>query len=437
VEVNTTACHGILDAAPSYEMARRSFDLLKKLEGWGVNFPLDKSGNYLTLQYHSKGAFLTGMDEPNLKVMMSRRAKDLGVIDINRVMGIELLKEEGRVTGAIGLNVRTGGLVVCQAKAVILASGGTARFTLPNSGHLFGTFDFPGNTGDGYAMAYRAGAGVTGMEHTHRFIHVKDSNMPLMAVAITRGAQVQDVLNNIVMDKNNYANDESPMDNAIETGRGPLRVKLSHLKTEVIDEIQHLLFSTERPVQERFFKNRGIDFHKNDIELGYTECQLCGGHGTTGIVVNEKAETDLPGLYAAGDTACVPRQHLTGALVFGEIAAEQAIKSISFDSKIKMDDRQVQYIEKQRNERFTKTGRDINIRDLEYKMRRLIGDYVVSPKNEYKLRRWFEWSDQFYDEIESQVVVNTPHELARLYEVEHILTCATLSASAALERKES
>jgi len=55
LEAVTESCHGLLDAEPSYEMAIRSYDLLKKLEGWGVHFPLDESGNYRVLKYHVKG----------------------------------------------------------------------------------------------------------------------------------------------------------------------------------------------------------------------------------------------------------------------------------------------------------------------------------------------------------------------------------------------
>ena len=47
----------------------------------------------------------------------------------------------------------------------ILEKGGFARLSLPNSGYLYGTFDFPGNARDGYAMAYRAGAQLTGFEY--------------------------------------------------------------------------------------------------------------------------------------------------------------------------------------------------------------------------------------------------------------------------------
>jgi succinate dehydrogenase/fumarate reductase flavoprotein subunit len=49
VESSTLQCAGILDAPPSYEMARRSFDLLKKLEGWGMYFPQEEKGNYSIL----------------------------------------------------------------------------------------------------------------------------------------------------------------------------------------------------------------------------------------------------------------------------------------------------------------------------------------------------------------------------------------------------
>ncbi|MBM3285458.1 MAG: FAD-binding protein, partial [Candidatus Aminicenantes bacterium] len=180
VEAIIDSCQGVVDVPPSYEMARRSFGLLKRLEGWGVGFPLDSSGNYRTLKYHVKGRFQTAMEEPDLKVMISRKAQEKGAVAVNRVMGLHLMENNGRVAGAIGLHVRTAELVVCQAKAVILTAGGQARFSLPNSGHLYGTFDYPGNSGDGYVMAFRAGASLTGMEYSTRSMLIKDANMPLL-----------------------------------------------------------------------------------------------------------------------------------------------------------------------------------------------------------------------------------------------------------------
>jgi succinate dehydrogenase/fumarate reductase flavoprotein subunit len=435
LEAITEGCQGVVDASPSYLMAARSFDLLKKLQSWGVYFPVDASGRFRTLKYHVKGEFQTAMEEPDLKVMISAMALKKGATAVNRVMGLSLLQNDGRVAGAVGLNVRTGELVVCSAKAVILCAGGQARFSLPNSGYLYGTFDYPGNSGDGYTMAFDAGARLTGMEYARRTILIKDANMPLLAITVTRGGRVMDIFDNILME--NEVNEMHSMEEAVTRGYGPLRIRLSHLKPEVIEEIEHVLFSTERPVQERFFKGRGVDFRKRDIELWPTEAQVCGGHGMAGALVDAKAETGVPGLYAAGDVACVPKQHLTGAFVFGEVAAEGAVEFIAGQPPVKLDDSRVKRVEEERNRRFTRAGRDILVQELEYKVRRLIGDYVISPKNEYKLRNWLEWAGRFEAEIRDRIAVQNGHELSKLYEVENIVRCATLSALASLERKES
>lgn len=435
MEAITQGCDGVADEPASYTMAARSFDLLKKLERWGVYFPQDQSGNYRTLKYHVKGHFQTAMQEPDLKVMLSQRALEGDTLVCNRVMGIHLLTDDGRVCGAIGLNVRTGELVVCRAKAVILSAGGQARFSLPNSGYMYGTFDFPGNSGDGFCMAYHAGARLTGMECGIAPLLIKDANMPLLAITVTRGGRVMDIFDNILME--GEVSNMDNMDWADENGFGPLRIKLNHLDEAIISEIEGILFTTERPAQERFFKSRGVDFRKRDIELWRVETQLCGGHGMSGVIVNEKAETGIPGLYAAGDVASVPKQHLSGALVFGEVAAEQAVAFVSGNPTVTVNRTQVDEVERDRNRRFTTVDRDIESSQMEYKVRRFIGDYLVGWKNRYKLDRWLEMADVFRNELRSKALARNPHELSKLYEIENIIRCADFSARASLERKES
>ncbi|MBO4316845.1 MAG: FAD-binding protein [Mailhella sp.] len=425
---------GIVDAGPSYVMAERSYALLKEMESWGVTFPKDESGQYKTLRYHVKGEFQTAMDEPELKAMLVKRALDLGARPVNRVMGIKILTDNGRVAGAIGLNVRTGQMVVCKAKTILIASGGVSRFTMPNSEYLYGVYDYPGNTGDGFTMALKAGAGVTGMEYTQRTMLIKDSNMPLLAICVTRGGQVLDCEGNILMD--GEVNNINAMNEAFTRGKGPVHIRLSHLPEDKIREIEHILFTTERPVNERFFAGRHIDFRKNDIELWPTEYYLCGGHGLAGVRVNERAETAVPGLYAAGDVASVAKQHLTGAFVFGEVAAEEAIRYMENTGSTEIHAEDVEEAAALREERFTTKGRDIDIHDLERKMRRMVADYLVSPKNAHKFALWQYWAQTFREDLKN-VAVHNGHELSKVYEVENILLCAECSAVAGEFRKES
>jgi succinate dehydrogenase/fumarate reductase flavoprotein subunit len=434
IEANSMACDGIMDEPVNYRMAQRSWEMLRKLESWDVCFPTDEKGEYEVLQVHPKGRFCVTMKEPELKAILAQRVIKLGVNVINRTMAVQLLKTGEQVTGAIGMNVRTGEIIVCKAKSVILSSGGTARFGLPNNGYLYGVYDFPGNTGDGYCLAYKAGAELSGFEYTLIYYIIKDINAPLLYITLTRGA-------NLLNAFNEHREKDHPSIKSMlvehHEGSGPLRIIMSHLPEAKIKEIEDILFTTERPVQERFFQGRDVNFRSGEIELWPTECFLCGGHGLTGVRVNEKAETTVAGLYAAGDTSLVARGHLSGAFVYGEIAAESATEFAADAQKTELETDQISAFIKNQENRFNQSGNPIPIEEFEYKVRRIINDYIVPPKNDYKLNNALWWMDRFRKEMKEQVRVRDVHDLFKTYEVENIIQCATMSALASNERKES
>ena len=435
VESNGMACEGIMDEPVNHRMAERSWEMMKRLESWGVFFPQDKDGNYELLQVHPKGKFCLSMKEPELKTILAKRLLNLGCQVFSRVMALELIVENGRVAGAIGINVRTGELVVCHAGAVILSSGGTARFGLPNNGYLYGVYDFPGNTGDGYAMAFRAGAELTGFEYTLNYYIIKDINAPLLYITLTRGAHLLTAMDGHLED-----NHPSIKSMILEHRKdmSPLRIRMKHLPEDKIREIEDILFSTERPVQQRFFEGRGVNFRTGDIELWPTEYYLCGGHGMTGIFVNEKAETTLPGLYAAGDVSLVARGHLSGAFVYGEIAAEEATEYSRKNPPSKsFDPGRVEAWRVDLARRLGQTPGEVSIEEFEYKTRRLISDYCTPPKNSYKLNMALWWMDRLQKDIREKVRVRSIHDVFKVLEVENIMLCAKLSATASEERKES
>ncbi|MHB1134783.1 MAG: FAD-binding protein [Chloroflexota bacterium] len=426
-------CDGVVDDSPSHKMVSRSWDLVQTLKAWDVYFPQDADGNYEVLKVHPKGRFALTMLEPELKTKLAARVRARGCVVVNRVMAAELLIDDGRVAGAIGLNVRTGEIVVCRAKATIVTAGGAARFGLPNSGQLYGVYDFPGNTGDGYMLAYRAGAALTGFEHTTRYNIIKDINTPLLYIVLTRGAKLFDALDQEIMQSH------ISITNLVrrhEEGKGPVRIRMSHLSEERIKEIEEILFEVERPVQERFHAGRGVNFRRDDIECWPTDYFLCGGHGMSGVVVNDKAEATVPGLYSAGDNACVPRGHLSGAFVFGQIAAESAAAYAKSVAAPRLNESQVEGFARKMAGIGARKGR-VAVDELEFKVRRMINDYAVPPKNEWKLTEAIKWMNRLSGDLRDEVHVRDNRDAFKVLEVENIIACAALSATASRERKES
>lgn len=425
----------IVDENVRFAIADRSWDILKKLESWGVCFPMDEQGNYEILSVTNKSRFVVTMQEPNLKTILYERVEAAGCITMNRTMAVEILMRDGRVCGAVGVNVRTGEIIVCQAKAVILAAGGTARFSIPSNGYLYGIYDCPANSGDAYALAYQAGAELTGFEYTQSVYIVKDINCPLLHPTTTRGAHIIKADN----ERLTYAKDSqlvSMYDEHYHKGNGFLRLRMSHLTPDQVDAITEILFSTERPVLERFLEERGIDPHVDDIELAPTDFYLCGGHGLTGVKIDEHAASSVPGLYAAGDAAN-GHGYLTGAFTLGEIAAEAAGAYVAGLAGEPCDPTDAVRRCEEKIERWYNSPGQIPIEEFEYKVRRMITDYVIPPKNDYKLNRALESMAQMADELTHTVRIENAHDLIKAFELENIILCAALSARSSLERKES
>jgi succinate dehydrogenase/fumarate reductase flavoprotein subunit len=435
VESNGIACEGVMDEPVNYRMAERSWPLMQKLIDWGVCFPTDEKGDYEVLQVHPKGKFCVTMKEPELKTILAKRMVDAGVRVLNRTMAAEILVEEGRVAGVIALNVRTGEIMVVRSKTVILTAGGTARFGLPANGSLYGVYDFPGNTGDGYMLAYRAGAELSGFEFTLYYYITKDINAPLLYITLTRGAHLLNAFDQR-RDKEHPSIKTMCLEDFFDHS-GPLRIRMDHLPEAQIREIEEILFTTERPACERFHAGRDNDFRTGEIELWPTEVYLCGGHGMTGVRINERGETNIPGLYAAGDTSLCARGHLSGAFVYGEICAESATEYAAGTDRARLETDKVDAFRNERMARLSQQKNPIAVEEFEYKVRRIISDYLRPPKNEYKLKRVLWWMDRFREELKTMVYVRDQHDLFKTYEVENIIDCAYLSATASLERKES
>lgn len=433
---------GIVDEELHYLLAEKSFAMLKKLEQWGIEFEKDDKGQYAVKNKFSRmGKFLVPMYGWNLKPILAREVTSRKTRVLNHTMATSLISDFETVHGATGLNVRTGEFTACSAKATILTSGGCSRFGLPSSGYLFGTFDFPGNAGDGYAIAYRAGATLAGFEYVQAWIDAKDLETPLGKYYLDRlGVKYLDASGNEIPNSDPSIDPIDPPEFKVQfllSGGGPLYEKFSHLREETIKKIEQTIFSSERRIPIlSFFKERGLDIRRDPIEYDTIAVNLCGGHGMSGVKIDSNARTSLQGLYAAGDVAYVPWQLLTGALVFGDIAGQSAANYVKTcgSPEINWD---LVHKEEKRVFSFMNKSHGIKPSMFEFKLRRVITQYLAPPRSEVKLMTGLRWIRRFRTEDIQRLKADDWHELGRAIETEFILDCAEMNARSALERKET
>jgi succinate dehydrogenase/fumarate reductase flavoprotein subunit len=398
----TMANDGIVNQKAILAYAEQSFGMIQELESWGVKFQKTAIGDYDIKKVHHQGSYVLPMPEGyDIKKLLTRAIRRVGVKTENRVMATRVLTDEGRAVGVLGLNVRTGGFVIVRSKAVILCCGAAGRLGLPASGYLMGTYENPSNAGDGYSMAYHAGAELTNIECFQINPLLKDYNGPACAyVSGPFGGYTVNAKGHRFM-FSDYWSGQMMMEFYKElTGpNGPVFLKMDHLAPETVSEIEKILHTTERPSRGRFHAGRGTHYGEQLVEMAVSEIGLCSGHSASGVWVNERGETTVPGLYAAGDMASVPHNYMLGAFTYGHICARNALEYLPTVNYGRLDDG---FIQRERERISAPLHRPNGVPPhlLEYKLRRHVNDYLQPPKSANRLERGLEYFVRASEEVE-------------------------------------
>ena len=304
---------------PDGHIAVRAFGGMKKKRTW---FAADKTGFHM----------LHTLFQTSLKYSEVARYDEWFVT--------QLLVDEGRVQGVVALELTTGRIEPITAKAVILAGGGCGRvFPFTTNANI--------NTGDGMALAWRAGVPLKDME----FVQYHPTGLPFTGILITEAARAEGgwLLNK---DGYRYLQDydlgtptPDPVLRSMELGpRDRLSQAFVHEeeKGRTIDspygsvvhlDLRHLgekLIDTKLPfVRELCLMYENIDPVRELVPVRPVVHYMMGG-----IHTDIDGATPLAGLYAAGEVACVSinganrlgSNSLPECLVFGARAGRAAAR---------------------------------------------------------------------------------------------------------------
>ena len=283
---------------------------------WRTVFAADKSGFHML---HT--VFQTSLQYTNIE-------------RLDEFFVTSLITEDGRCEGVIGFDMRNGEVRSLAARAVILATGGNGRlYAFTTNGAIC--------TGDGMALAYRAGVPLKDME----FVQFHPTGMPSTGILVTeavRGeggyltnADGERFLERYVPNKMELGPRDiisRAMVTEFEAGRGLkgeygdyMNLDVRHLGEEVID--RKLPF-----MRELMGEYMGIDIVTDPMPVRPVEHYMMGGVDT-----DVSGRTPMPGLYAAGECANaginganrLGSNSLPECLVFGAAAGRAAVHDIA------------------------------------------------------------------------------------------------------------
>jgi fumarate reductase (CoM/CoB) subunit A len=363
---------------------------------------------------------------------------------IENVMITMLLTDEDQVSGALGINVYTGEMLIFKTKSIVLATGGAGQI------YEYTTQDVR-NTGDGFALALQAGADLVDMEFVQFF------PIGLIFPESTKGLIVGAMYYSYLLNKDgerfmkNY--DAKRMElstrdivsravfTEIKEGRGTQRggvyCDMTFQPPGYVEKQLPLVYS--------FCDKLGMNVEKNKLEVAPT-CHFFMG----GIKINEKWESSFPGIFAAGEASAgvhganrLSQNSLADILVSGARAGKHAATYASKARRPKINQSLVKQEQQKIEEIITNDSKDrVSPWQLKAKIKEVMWKNVSIYRDGEGLKKSLE-------EILTMKKVDLPrvvlskktkvfnHELIETLEVANLLLTCEAIIHAALYRKES
>ena len=448
------------------EAPRRIKDLLDWGGGWegierGTQY-IEKVASHSSGHSYPRGAMMRG---PRLVHILKEQVMKRDIDVINYVMITDLLTDGNRVLGAVGLNLLSGEFFVFKAKSVVLASGGMLEIYPYSTGPVE-------LTGDGHAMAFRAGVELIDIEFP-MFIpgasiwprSVKGDLKPFVLACggeespgwMINGIGVRFMKRYDPKHMEKTTRDILSIASMIEVmdGRGSphggVYYSLGHLSNNIIENyINRDWASLQAKEASNAYCPHSINYYEfyPDLRKEAWEALAACHYTNGGVRINEKCETNIAGLFAAGEClgGMMGANRLSGNaftefLVWGyragRFSAEHAMKI----QEAEVDDEQ---IEKLRKRIFTICEREEGTKpsELRHRVQKLAWEKVGIVRSGDGLKEALKEIERMWkEEIPLQCMSKKSRIFNREWfealENENLLLGLELIARAALLRTES
>ncbi len=310
-------------------MCREAGQEVIAMEHMGVIFNRDEAGRLGTRafggQRQARTFFVADFTGQALLQVLYEQVLKADVRVYEEWFVLSLIVEDGECSGAVVLDIRSGEVHVIRAKAVIMAAGGLGRVFEPSTNALI-------CTGDGMALAYRVGAPLMDMEMVQYHPTTLKSNGALMSEgARGEGAYLVNSDGERFMER--YASKMMELASRDVVSRAE-QIEINEGRGVdgcVFLDCRHL---GEKLINEKLSQINDIarDFANVDMVSEPVPIRPGMHYQMGGIRTDVDGITPVPGLYAAGETACVSvhggnrlgANSLLDTLVFGRRAGEHA-----------------------------------------------------------------------------------------------------------------
>lgn len=248
----------------------------------GVEFAKEKNGAYYLYRGagHSKARGMTvkyRQPGSNIITVLGGKTKKRGGRILDGILITRLLKRDGAVNGALGVTPR-GEFFLFKAKAVVLACGGANRI-FPCTPERIRKQQYR-TTGDAFSLAFHAGAPIIDLEFSNFRESPPGASRSGGMYFNAKGERFMERYDPVAMEKAPRQVTVAAVYTELKEGRGPITW---HVDEEVLKRDPYMSLHFDARKKTRI----GIDFQR-----------LLGG-----VRINERAETEIPHLFAAGESA--------------------------------------------------------------------------------------------------------------------------------------